>query len=99
MARQNWTGAAGSKWPKRFPPLTEEQQRTSDDFMKYWHEVLPKKYGIVDNFNHCYVVDNAPAQFVRTLEIGAGIGEHLRYEELSDAQERNYVAVDIRANM
>ena len=34
--------AAVSKWPKTFPPLTPEQKRISDDFMKYWHEVLPK---------------------------------------------------------
>ena len=87
------------KWPKRFPPLTAEQQRISDDFMKYWHEVLPRRYGIVDDFNHQYPVRNAPRNFLRTLEIGAGIGEHLEYEKLSEQQEANYVAVDLRENM
>lgn len=67
--------------------------------MRYWHEVLPRKYGFVDEFNHRYVVRNAPEGFARTLEIGAGIGEHLRYENLSAAQEANYFAVDIRDNM
>ncbi len=43
-------------WPKRFPPLSEEQKRISDDFMHYWHEVLPKHYGIVETFNHGYVI-------------------------------------------
>lgn len=87
------------KWPKTFPPLSAEQQAISDDFMKYWHEVLPKRYGIVDEFNHNYSVKTAPPNFVRTLEIGAGIGEHLGYENLSKEQMENYVAVDIRENM
>jgi ubiquinone/menaquinone biosynthesis C-methylase UbiE len=88
-----------SKWPKRFPPLTAEQIEISNDFVQYWHEVLPRRYGVVDEFNHRYVVKNAPRQFFRTLEIGAGIGEHLRYETLTSSQEQDYVAVDIRHNM
>lgn len=87
------------KWPKLFPPLTPAQAEISDDFMKYWHEVLPKKYGIVDRFNHTYAVKAAPANFSRTLEIGAGNGEHLKYEKLSADQKANYFAVDIRENM
>lgn len=89
----------GRRWPKTFPPLTHEQVRISDDFMRHWHEVLPNRYGVVDRFNHLYPVRNAPADFARTLEVGAGIGEHLRYEMLSPEQEANYVAVDIRENM
>ena len=87
------------KWPKLFPPLTLEQERISNDFMEYWHQVLPKKYGIVDKFNHSYAVNFAPKNFLRTLEIGAGNGEHLKYEKLTQLQEDNYYAVDIRANM
>jgi SAM-dependent methyltransferase len=90
---------AVTKWPKRFPPLTAEQVEINNDFVHYWHEVLPRKYGFVDNFNHQYAVRNAPASFLRTLEIGAGIGEHLRYEALTGEQFSNYVAVDIRDNM
>jgi ubiquinone/menaquinone biosynthesis C-methylase UbiE len=85
-------------WPKVFAPLTPEQVAISDDFMKHWHEVLPKKYGIVDEFNHNYPVKHV-RPFKRTLEIGAGIGEHLKYETLSSDQAANYVAVDIRENM
>jgi len=86
-------------WPKTFPPLSPEQRKVSDDFMKYWHEVLPRRYGVVDRFNHSYPVKHAPAEFLRTLEIGAGLGEHLQYEQLSDMQRRNYYALDIRDNM
>ena len=88
-----------AKWPKRLPELTEEQQRISDDFMKYWHEVLPKSYGIVEGFNHLYSVRNAPAGFRHTLEIGAGLGEHLLYEKLSNEQAANYTALEVRQNM
>lgn len=88
-----------TKWPKKFSPLTEEQRKISDDFMKYWHEVLPARYGMVDAFGHQFVVRHAPAAFERTLEIGAGLGEHLAYEKLTAEQQKGYYAVDIRANM
>jgi len=88
-----------SCWPKIVPPLSEEQQRISDDFMRYWHEVLPRRYGVVDDFNHRYVVKHAPRQFQRTLEIGAGIGGHLPYEQLSPEQESQYHALELRKNM
>ena len=44
-------------------------------------------------------VRHRPAHFARTLEIGAGLGEHLKYETLTEEQERNYVAVETRENM
>lgn len=90
---------AAPKWPKAFPSLTPEQQAISDDFMKAWHEVLPQKYGVVERFNHGYPVRHAPADFARTLEIGAGLGEHLEYERLTPEQRRNYYALELRANM
>jgi len=91
--------AGSSKWPKTFPPLTAEQERIRDDFMHAWHEELPKKYGIIEKFNHGYVVDHAPSAFVRTLEIGAGLGEHLAYEKLTPEQLSNYYAVELRPSM
>lgn len=86
-------------WPKTFPPLSAEQERIRDDFMKYWHEVLPRRFGILDRFNHSYPVRTAPADFRRTLEIGAGLGEHLRYEGLTAEQEANYHALELRPSM
>jgi SAM-dependent methyltransferase len=88
-----------AKWPKKLPELTPEQKRISDDFMKYWHEVLPRRYGVIDDFNHRYPVRHAPQSFRRTLEIGAGNGEHLEYEMLSDEQWNNYHALELRENM
>jgi SAM-dependent methyltransferase len=88
-----------SKWPKTFPPLTPEQQQISDDFMKHWHEVLPRRFGLIDRFNHAYPVRHRPARFLRTLEIGAGIGEHLEYEQLTPEQLANYYCLELRENM
>jgi SAM-dependent methyltransferase len=88
-----------SKWPKTFPPLSPEQEAIRDDFMKYWHEVLPRRYGAIERFNHGYSVRTAPADFLRTLEIGAGLGEHLEWERLTSEQERNYWALELRENM
>ncbi|MBV9124692.1 MAG: class I SAM-dependent methyltransferase, partial [Planctomycetes bacterium] len=75
-----------------------EQERIRDDFMKYWHEVLPRRFGLIDRFNHSYPVKHA-RPFLRTLEIGAGLGEHLEYENLTSEQERNYYALELRAPM
>lgn len=88
-----------SQWPKVIPPLTPEQRAISDDFMHYWHEVLPQRFGIIEKFNHSYPVKHAPAGFTRTLEIGAGRGEHLLYERLSPEQRREYYALEFRPNM
>ncbi|HEY2566570.1 MAG TPA: class I SAM-dependent methyltransferase [Candidatus Aquirickettsiella sp.] len=87
------------KWPKMFPELTAKQKMISNDFMYYWHTILPKKYISIENFNNNYVIKNKPLDFIKTLEIGAGLGEHLFYETLSYEQRKNYVALELRANM
>ena len=89
---------AKSKWPKILPPLTESQQQINDNFVKVWHEELPR-YQSIERFNHGWVVRHAPAGFTRTLEIGAGLGEHLRYETLTAEQEAGYVSVELRPEM
>src|SRR5262249_17800167 len=77
-----------AKWPKVFPPLTPEQQRISDDFMKTWLEVLPQRYGAIERFNHRYPVPAAPASR-RTVETGAGRGEPRNYEAPPPEQRPN----------
>ena len=44
-------------------PLTPEQREISNDFMKYWHKLLPRHFSIVERFNHGYPVWHAPARF------------------------------------
>lgn len=88
-------------WPKSFPELTAEQQLISDDFMQFWHERLAENssFRMIEQFNHGYSVRHAPSQFLRTLEIGAGLGEHLQQENLSAEQRNNYTAIELRDNM
>jgi SAM-dependent methyltransferase len=88
-----------AKWPKVLPPLSPEQQRINDDFMKRWHEVLPNKYGAIEKFNHRFPARHSRPGFLTTLEIGAGLGEHINYETLSPEQEKNYHALELRENM
>ena len=85
--------SSARQWPKVLPPLTPEQKQISDDFVKLWLEVLPRRYGRVEEFNHRYPLRHSPAGFRTTLEIGAGLGEHLQYETLTPEQEENYVAL------
>ncbi|MCP4305547.1 MAG: class I SAM-dependent methyltransferase [bacterium] len=84
------------------PALSEAQRVIADDFIKHWHEVLPKRYGIAERFNHTYPLKSLPPDGrPRTLELGAGIGGHLAFEPL-DRQDyhcielREVMAVEIR---
>ena len=88
-----------TKWPKVLPELTPEEQGVHNDFMRRWHEVLPRRYGMVERFNQSFPVRHSRPGFRSTMEIGAGLGEHLSYEHLSPEQGRNYVAVELRQNM
>ncbi len=85
-----------AKFPKVLPQLTEEQEQIRNDFMNYWHQVLPNRYGVVEKFNHGYPLRSYSTRTIRTLEIGAGRGEHLFYEDLS-VQE--YTALELRHEM
>lgn len=68
--------------------------------MRSWHQKLSgPAYRPIEMFNQGYSVRNRPQEFVSTLEIGAGLGEHLLYEKLTSEQRRNYVAVELRENM
>ena len=41
---------ASTQWPKTLEPLTREQEAIYDDFMKRWHEILPRRFGLVERF-------------------------------------------------
>jgi len=92
---------SAAKWPKVLPALTPEQQARSDAFMKLWHVELAsqKRYGSIEKFNHGFPARHSPRDFKTTLEIGAGLGEHLEHEQLSPEQERGYYCNEYRDNM
>lgn len=83
-----------SGWPKRVPQLTPEQRRIQEDWLRHYHEGLPDQHGHIVRFGHGYAARTARPG--HTLEIGAGLGEHLRHEDLT-AQE--YHAVELRESM
>jgi len=95
------SSAAAPKWPKILPPLTPEQKERSDTFMKLWHEELAgrPRYGLVEKFNHRFPARHSRPGFTTTLEIGAGLGEHLEYEKLTPEQEAGYHCNEYRENM
>jgi 2-polyprenyl-3-methyl-5-hydroxy-6-metoxy-1,4-benzoquinol methylase len=93
------SSSSTSKWPKQVTPLTPEQTRISDDWMKYFHEVNRTKFSGVVGFNHRYVAEHSPRNFLSSLDVGAGLGEHLQSEDLSGDQLNNYVALEFRPEM
>ena len=90
-----------AKWPKVLPALSPEQRERSDTFMKLWHEELAgrPRYGLVEKFNHSFPVKHSVPGFKTTIEIGAGLGEHLEYEKLTPEQEAGYFCNEYRENM
>jgi len=83
------------RWPKELPELSDEQLRIRLEFMARWLEVLPSKYGVIERFNHGFPLP-PPGWTGRTLEIGAGIGAHLQYEDLGG---QDYYALELREEL
>jgi SAM-dependent methyltransferase len=86
------------QWPKQLPELTEEQQRIYEDFKSIWLAELPKRYGIIEAFNHRYPLRslNEISDPVRTLDVGAGRGGHIVFEDLS---RQEYTALELRSDL
>lgn len=82
-----------SKWPKQPPPLTPAQEQAREGFMALWHQQLPSKYGVIERFNHGSVSKLPVKPGSRTLEIGAGLGAHSKFEDLS---RQDYYCLEYR---
>src|ERR1051325_8968444 len=81
-------------WPKTLPVLTPEQIHAKEEFMKGWHEILENRYQIVEHFNHGWPSQLEHPSGSKTLEIGAGLGGHLPYENLKD---QDYYCLELRS--
>ena len=53
-----------NSFPKKIPYLTKKQLKIKDEFMLYWLNNLRKNYGIIENFNHNFVVNNSDKNFL-----------------------------------
>jgi SAM-dependent methyltransferase len=88
-----------SKWPKAQVELTPEQDAAWEAFFTLWHEVLPRRYRMIERFNHSFPMRYSHKGARETLEIGAGSGGHLAHQQLSPDQARRYHAVELRESM
>jgi SAM-dependent methyltransferase len=84
---------AEPRWPKRPPRLTPEQERAREAFMALWHQHLPARYSVVERFNHGFASGLPVADGSRTLEIGAGLGAHSKFEDLT---RQDYYCLEYR---
>jgi len=86
-----------NKWPKIPKVLTEEQIKIRDLWMIHWHEIAPKKFSYTEKFNHIGGLLHPPLpRNCRTLEVGAGLGSQVAFEDLS---KQDYYALDLRLDM
>jgi ubiquinone/menaquinone biosynthesis C-methylase UbiE len=84
------------KWPKKIPELSLEQIAIRDEFMRLHLEAMQTKwYGIIEKFNQTYPLKSFQ-RGCKTLEIGAGIGSHLKWENI---QDQEYYALEIRQEL
>ena len=85
-------------WPKELPALTDEQQRIYEDFKNVWLSELPKRYGVIETFNHRYPLRSLDEIInpVHTLDVGAGRGGHIAFEDLS---RQEYTALELRSEL
>jgi ubiquinone/menaquinone biosynthesis C-methylase UbiE len=51
--------------------------------MLLWHQTLPRKYALIERFNHGWVAGLPLKPGGKTLEIGAGLGAHMEFEDLA----------------
>jgi ubiquinone/menaquinone biosynthesis C-methylase UbiE len=80
-------------WPKKVPELSPEQLAAREKWMQLWHEILPNKYGVIEKFNHGYPASKQVKEGSKTLEIGAGLGEHAKWEDLN---QQDYYFLEYR---
>jgi SAM-dependent methyltransferase len=83
-------------WPKTIPTLTAGQSAIREDFMNHWLQLLPNRYGVIELINHRFAVPKCRAGGGRTLEVGAGRGAHLAYEDLC---KQEYTVIELRAEL
>jgi SAM-dependent methyltransferase len=82
-----------SRWPKRPPPLSPDQERAREAFVAVWHQELPTRYALIERFNHGSVSRLPIKDGSNTLEIGAGLGAHAKFEDL---ERQNYYCLEYR---
>lgn len=74
-----------TKWPKIPIQLSPVQKDAQEKWMTLWHDQLLSKYNAVEKFNHGFPASlNKSVNQLKTLEVGAGLGEHYQWENLAN---------------
>ncbi len=86
-----------NNWPKKRSILTNEQQEIFNDWYKFWlsESGMPGKFSIIDRWGHKFVAK----KFIphsKVLEIGAGTGSHLKFE---NTNLLDYFAMDLTKDL
>jgi len=63
--------------------------------MKYWHEIIPERFSIIEKFSSDFLRKNFKKNG-RILEIGAGLGAQIYSQNLSKTE---YHVLELRQNM
>jgi SAM-dependent methyltransferase len=64
--------------------------------MGHWLGVLPQRYAAIEIINHRLALRGPWLPMTDTLEIGAGLGAHIQYENLS---RQRYTALELRSDL
>jgi SAM-dependent methyltransferase len=86
MSASPFSHRADRGWPRQPPVLTAEQERAREAFVAAWHQQLPTRYRGIERFNHGWVSRLPVKSGSTTLEIGAGMGAHSKFEDLTRQQ-------------
>jgi len=93
-------GSEETRWPKTPEPLREREQAALEEWYQRWTPTFHDNHGWIARFNNRFVADlplppAASGARVRTLEIGAGTGEHVPFV---DQTKQEYYSLELRPN-
>lgn len=68
----------------------------NSDWEDFWQSQSSSKFKMFEDFNHKWIVENSRVNFGRVLELGAGIGKHIGYENLG---RYDYYVLELRSSL
>jgi SAM-dependent methyltransferase len=97
MIRELFQRPRPPEWPKPRVELRAHEREALEQWYQLWMPNFDRNFGMVHHFNHHFVASLAlPAPGsgrVKTLEIGGGSGDHMRFEDLT---RQDYYSLELR---
>jgi len=85
-------------WPKPRPVLSDADIAINEDWQVHWLTQSQNRFSGVQAFNHGYVLRSGRDLVGRTLEIGAGGGEHINLEKAQGTLD-DYNVLELRPDL